>query len=125
MPASKFLIGGAGAAAVLGIRVARSLHGRWRQLPPAERKRIEPLAEAAKQQALELRGEPNRAGAEAELRAANETLAAALVESAETNPDVSADDVAQLRDDLRRELERLASADVKASRSRLSAQPPG
>jgi hypothetical protein len=125
MPPSKLIIGGASAAAVLGIRVARSLHGRWRLLPLAERKRIEPLAQSAKEQALELRGDPDRPGAEADLRAANETLAAALVESAEADPDISADDVAQLRDDLRRELERLASADVKASRTGISAQPPG
>jgi hypothetical protein len=124
MPPSKLLLGGAGAAAVLGIRVARSLHGRWRLLPLAERKRIEPLATAAKEAALELRGEPDRADAEAQLQAANETLAAALVESAEADPDVTADEVSQLRSDLRRELERLAEADVKASRSGVSTHPP-
>ena len=127
MPPSKLIIGGASAAAVLGIRVARSLHGRWRLLPLAERKRIEPLAEAAKEQALDAaRRIPIAPGAEADLHAANETLAAALVESAEADPEVSADDVAQLREDLRRELERLASADVKASRTGVSRhQPPG
>ncbi len=88
MPSSKLIVGGASAAAVLGIRVARSLHGRWRLLPPAQRRRIEPLAEAAKEQALDLRGDPDRPGAEADLRAANETLAAALVESAEADPEV-------------------------------------
>jgi hypothetical protein len=125
MPPSKLMLGGAGAAAVLGIRVARTLHGRWRLLPLAERARIEPLARAAKERALELRGEPDRADAEAELREANELLAAALVESAEADPDITANDVAGLRDDLRRELERLANADVKASRTGLPAQPPG
>jgi hypothetical protein len=50
---------------------------------------------------------------------------ARIAEPAEPNPDVSAAEVAGLRDDLRRELERLASADVKASRSGLRAPPRG
>lgn len=125
MPPSKLLIGGAGAAAVLGIRVARTLHGRWHRLPSAARAQLEPLAEDAKRRALDLRGSADPETGVAELRAANETLAAALVETAEANPDISSDEVSQLRDDLRSELERLANADVKASRSGLSTQPPG
>jgi hypothetical protein len=115
MPTPKLLLRGAGAAA-LGVRVARTLYGRWRTLPPADRRRIEPLAEHAKQRALELRGAADPDGAERDLRAANETLAAALIESAESDPELDEAEVSGLRDDLRRELERLATAEVKASR---------
>jgi hypothetical protein len=100
------------------IRVARGLYSRWRVLPEADRARIAPLAEIAKDKALSLRGAADRQRAEAELRGASETLAAALVESAEADPEVDAQEVRQLRDDLRRELDRLASADIKASRIR-------
>jgi hypothetical protein len=124
MASRKLILGGAGAAA-LSVRVARALNARWRQLPRRDRARIEPLARAAKERALDVRGEPDYAGAAASLRAANESLAAALVETAESNPDVSAAEVAELKGDLRRELERLASADVKASRTGLSAPPQG
>ena len=118
MPSAKLLIGGAAATAALGVRVARSMYGRWRTLPEPDRRRIEGLAEDVKRQALEVRGAPDRETAEADLRAANEKLAAALVETAESNPDVSDDEVQELRDELRRELERLVSADIKASRTR-------
>ena len=37
MPSTKLVIGGA-AAGALGVRVARSLYGRWRLLPPADRR---------------------------------------------------------------------------------------
>jgi hypothetical protein len=107
----------------LGFRVARSLYSRWRILAPRERERLAHLAEHAKERALELRGAADRQAAERELAAANETLAAAIVESAESDPDVSASEVQGLRDELRRELERLASAEVKASRA--SAVPQG
>jgi hypothetical protein len=116
MPSTKLVIGGAAASAI-GVRVARSLYGRWRVLPAADRERIAAFAEDAKEKALSLRGSSDRAQAEADLRASTETLAAALVETAESDPDVAAEDVQQLRDDLRRELERLATADIKASRS--------
>jgi hypothetical protein len=66
----------------------------------------------------------NREEAEAELRAASETLAAALVESAEHDPEVDEAEVRQLRADLRRELERVADADIKASRSANGSGPP-
>lgn len=124
MPSTKLVIGSA-AAGALGVRVARSLHGRWRLLPPADRARIASFAEDTKEKALSLRGSDDRARAEADLRASSETLAAALLETAEADPEVDAEDVGRLRDDLRRELERLATADVKASRSgRDRAKPP-
>ena len=117
MPSSKLVIGGAAAGAAIGVRVARSLYGRWRILPPADRERIASFAEDAKEKALSLRGSNDPARAEADLRAASETLAAALVETAESDPEIEADEVNELRDELRRELERLATADIKASRS--------
>lgn len=124
MPSTKLVIGGAPAGAI-GVRVARSLYGLWHVLPPADRERIAAFAEDTKEKALSLRGSSDRERAEADLRASSETLAAALVETAEADPEVPEDDVAQLRDDLRRELDRLATADVKASRSgRERAKPP-
>jgi hypothetical protein len=109
MPSTKDLIGRA-------IRVARSFYGRWRALPQADRERIAPLAEATKEKALSLRGASDPSRAEADLRGASETLAAALVETAEADPEVGEEEVRRLRDDLRRELERLADAEIKASR---------
>jgi hypothetical protein len=126
MPTAKLLIGGAAATAALGVRVARSLYGRWRVLPEPDRLRIGPLAEDLKQRALDVRGDADREQAGQDLRAANETFAAALVETAEADPEIGADEVRELRDELRRELERLASADIKASRTRPErASPPG
>lgn len=97
------------------IRVARSLYARWRVLPRADRERIAPLAEDAKEKALSLRGAHDRTRAEADLRGASETLATALVETAEADPEVDEEEVRRLREDLRRELERLDGAEVKAS----------
>ena len=91
MPSSKLVIGGAAATAALGIRVARLLHARWRLLPEADRSRIAPMAEDLKARALDLRGAPDRDRAEADLRAANETFAAALVETAEADPELGAE----------------------------------
>jgi hypothetical protein len=115
MPSAKVVLGGAGAAALVGIRLARTLHARWRALPAADRERIEPLASEAKAKALELRGAGDTERAARELRAANETLAAALVESAEGDPELDEVEVRRLRDDLRRELERLADGEIRAS----------
>jgi hypothetical protein len=115
MRSTKLVLGGAGAAA-LGVRVARTLYGRWRTLPAAHRGRLEPLAEDAKQRALELRGAADPEGAERDLRHANESLAAALIESAESDPELDEVEVRSLREDLRRELDRLATAEVRASR---------
>lgn len=117
MPSTKLVIGGAAAGAAIGVRVARTLYGRWRLLPAAERARIARFAEDTKEKALELRGAENRVQAEAELNEANETLAAALVEAAEGDPDMAHEDVDELREELRRELDRLATADIKASRT--------
>jgi hypothetical protein len=116
MASAKLLIGGAGAAA-LTVRVTRSLYSRWSALPPAERARIEPVAERAKQSALDLRGALDRELAEVEARAAGATLAEALVESAAGDPELEEGEVVRLRADLARELARLADADIKASRS--------
>jgi hypothetical protein len=125
VPSTKLVIGGAAAGAAIGVRVARTLHGRWRLLPEADRNRIARLAHDTKEKALDLRGSDDRERAEADLRAANETLAAALVETAESDPDVAQEDVDLLREELRRELERLATEDVKASRTgRERAKPP-
>ena len=124
MPSAKLVIGGAAATTAIGIRVARSLYARWRLLPEADRQRIESLAEDLKEQAFAIRGAPDRARAEADLLAANETFAAALVETAESDPELDEIEVRELRDDLRRELERLADADIKAWRTRREATPP-
>jgi hypothetical protein len=125
MPSSKLVIGGAAASAI-GVRVARSLYARWRLLPAADRERIAAFAEDTKGKALSLRGSHDRDRAEADLRASSETLAAALVETAESDPELAAEDVQQLREDLRRELARLATGDIKASRTgRERARPPG
>ena len=124
MPSAKLVIGGAAATTAVGIRVARTLSARWRNLPAADRRRIEPLAEDLTDQAFALRGAPDRARAAAELFAANETFAAALVETAEADPELGEIEVHELREDLRRELERLADADIKAWRTRREATPP-
>jgi hypothetical protein len=116
MPSPKLVIGGAAAGAI-GVRVARSLYARWRLLPPADRERIAAFAEDTKEKALSLRGASDRDRAEEDLRASSETLAAALVETAESDPELEPEDVQELREDLRRELARLATADIKASRS--------
>jgi broad specificity phosphatase PhoE len=126
MPSAKLVIGGAAATTAIGIRVARSLYARWRILPAADRRRIESLAEDLKEQALAIRGATDRERAEADLLAANETFAAALVETAEADPELNEIEVHELREDLRRELERLAEADIKAWRTtRKTAPPPG
>jgi hypothetical protein len=107
MPRTKLVIGGAAASAI-GVRVARSLYGRWRLLPEADRARIAAFAEDTKEKALSLRGATDRERAAADLRASSETLAAALVETAEADPEVAADDLDRLREELRSELRRLA-----------------
>ncbi len=114
MPAAKRLPRPRGTS-LPGVRVARSLYSRWRALRPAERARLEPLAEEAKRQALDVRGRADRSQAEGGLRRANEELATALVESAESDPEVSSLEATRLRDELKRELDRLASADIRAS----------
>jgi hypothetical protein len=109
MSSTKLVIGGAAAGAAIGVRVARSLYGRWRVLPAADRERIAAFAEDAKEKALSVRGANDPAQAQADLTAASETLAAALVETAESDPEIGSDEVHELREELRRELERLAA----------------
>jgi hypothetical protein len=89
------LLIGGAATAALGVRVARSLYGRRHVLPKED------------------------------MGAVNTTVAAALVETAQANPEVSENEVRELRTDLRRELERLAGAEIKASRSRRGSASPG
>ena len=86
MGSGKLVLGGA--AAAVGVRVARSLYGRWRVLPEADRRPIETLAEDLKARALELRGALDAERARSELRSASETFAAALVRTARADPDV-------------------------------------
>src|SRR5215213_2112269 len=124
MRSTKLVIGGAAAGAI-GVRVARSLYGHWRLLPAADRDRIAAFAEDTKQKALSLRGAHDRVQAEADLRESSETLAAALVESAESDPELGAEDVQQLRDDLRRELERLAAVGKRRAVPGAQSPPPG
>ena len=81
----------------VAVRVARLLYRRWEALAPQERERLEPLAEDVKERALEVRGKLDDGVAERELELASTELAAAL----------GADEVAELREDLRRELERV------------------
>jgi hypothetical protein len=102
--------------ASLGFRVARGLHGRWRRMKGPERVRLQRLADEVKERALELRGTPDPARAGNDLRQAGERLADAMVESAHADPDVSDAEVEELRGDLARELERLATGEVSASR---------
>ncbi len=98
----------------IGIRLARTLHTRWLALGAAERERLAPLARAARDRALDLRGSADREQAERELKDANESLAAAMVASAEADPEIDETEVQDLRAELRRELDRLAQAEVKA-----------
>ncbi len=107
-----------GDTVVLGVHLARSLYGRWRRMSGATRQALEPLAEDVKERALEVRGIVDSSEAERGLREANERLADAMVETAAADPDVSEVEVRELRDDLARELERLARADIHASRGR-------
>lgn len=103
-------------ATLLGVRVARTLYGRWRRLSAKERDRLRPLADDVRERALDLRGTTDPAAAGRELQDANEKLADAMVQSAEANPDVSETEVLRLREDLTRELERMVEADIEASR---------
>lgn len=81
----------------VAVRVARLLYSRWESLTPAEREKLGPLARDVKERALEVRGKVDDGSAETELEAASSELAAAL----------GADEVAELRAELRRELERV------------------
>ncbi len=112
-----------GASTLLGVRVARTLYGRWRRMSDADREQLGPLAEDVKERALDLRGASDREAAGRDLEEAGERLAAAMVESAESDPQVSETEVSRLRDELAMELDRLASADIRASRGAVGQNP--
>jgi len=81
----------------IGVRIARLLYQRWERLSPVERKRLGPLADNVKERALDVRGTIDDGAAERELERVSTELAEAL----------GADEVAELRAQLRRELERV------------------
>jgi hypothetical protein len=83
--------------ASVGVRVARLLYRRWEKLAPPERDRLEALAGNVKERALEVRGQVDDGTAERELEAVSTELAQAM----------GADEIAELRAQLRRELERV------------------
>jgi len=112
-------------SAALGIRLARSLYARWRLMRAEERERLAQIAERVKESALDLRGSGDPRAAERDLRDANEQLAVAMVESAEADPDVDEIEVRRLREDLRRELERISTADISAHRTNEAGNRPG
>ena len=80
----------------VAVRVARLLYWRWEALSPDERAPLEPLASDLKERALEVRGKADDGQAERDLEAATSELAEAM----------GPGDVAELRQQLRRELER-------------------
>ncbi|MEA2387179.1 MAG: hypothetical protein QOJ22_1353 [Thermoleophilaceae bacterium] len=86
-----------GFGAAVEARVARLLYRRWERLAPAERERLESLAGDVKELALDVRGKVDDGQAERELERASSELAEAL----------GADEVAELRAELRQELERV------------------
>jgi hypothetical protein len=116
---------GEAATALLGIRLARSLYGRWRSMRESERERLAEIAERVKETALDLRGSGDPDQAERDLHQANEQFAAAMVESAEADPEVDEIEVRRLREDLRRELDRIATADIQAQRLKRAPRPRG
>ncbi len=81
----------------VAVRIARLLYRRWEALAPAERDRLEALAGNVKERALEVRGKVDDGTAERELERASSELAEAM----------GADEVAELRAQLKRELERV------------------
>jgi len=81
----------------VAVRIARLLYRRWESLAPDERQRLEPLAGDVKERALEVRGQVDDGTAERELEQASTELAEAM----------GADEVAELRAELKRELERM------------------
>jgi len=107
------------AGALLGVSVARAIYGAWCRMSHASREPLGPLAQDVKERALDLRGASDRDAAGRDLEEAGARLAAAMVESAESDPDVSEGEVRRLRGDLARELDRLAGAEIRASRGAL------
>lgn len=105
--------GGSGA---LPVRVARSLWSRWRRLASPAREEMGSLADEVRDRALELRGSGDPEGDGRSLDAASERLAGAMVDAAEADPEVSPQDVDRLRNELSRELDRVARGEVTAYR---------
>ena len=107
-----------GSTASLGFRVARGLYGRWRRMNAPER----PGSRAGRRRqgagAGAARARPTPTAPDAISSRPSERLADAMVESADADPEVSDAEVEELRGDLARELERLATGEVSASRSR-------
>jgi hypothetical protein len=83
--------------ASVAVRIARLLYRRWESLAPEERERLGALAGDVKERALEVRGKVDDGTAERELERASTELADAM----------GADEVAELREELKRELERM------------------
>lgn len=81
----------------VAVRIARLLYRRWEGMPPEERERLGVLAGDVKERALEVRGKVDDGTAERELELASTELAEAM----------GADEVAELREELRLELERM------------------
>jgi len=81
----------------VAVRIARHLYRRWEGLAPAERQPLEALAGNVKERALEVRGKVDDGTAERELDRASTELAEAM----------GAEEVADLRAQLKRELERM------------------
>ncbi|HEX2161836.1 MAG TPA: hypothetical protein VHF88_08455 [Thermoleophilaceae bacterium] len=77
-------------ASSLGAQLARAASERWQRLPEPRRAKLETLAANVRERALEKRAEPAR--------------------------DVSEIEVRDLRAELARELDRIAGADIAASR---------
>ena len=92
------------------LRLARALYHEWRLLPDRERRRIEPIAREVKELALDLRGNMDRATAEAGLAMATEGLAIAIMEAAEADRKRPAAEVEALRSYLQAELYRATPA---------------
>ena len=111
--------------AALGIRLARSLYGRWRMMRTDERERLAQIADRVKERALDLRGSGDPQAAERDLHDANQQLAAAMLEAAEADPEVDEIEVRNLREDLKRELERISTADIQAHRANEAGDRPG
>ena len=113
------------ATAAVGIRLARTLYGAWRRMQAEERQRLAAIAERVKENALDLRGASDPEQARRDLHAANEELAEAMIESASADPETDATEVQRLREDLRRELDRISTADISAARLDGSREPRG
>jgi hypothetical protein len=101
-------------AAALAVRVARSLYERWRSLGPGDRERLQALAQTVKDRALNLRGATDARAAHAELASANHELADGIIDSARGDPEVDELELRRLREELARELQRLASGEPPA-----------